>query len=194
MNIKLTTRINQQYGFHYRTLVKGEQLVKCLIRKLRRFLLTNVNIVARYNNKKISFICTTKDKIPIDQKSNVIYEITCPGCDQKYIGKTDRCLGLRMDEQGRRNDQPMYNHLINCSKFKHCCNLFMLPDTNTSKTSVNVDSHILNAVKLNHRILDNNPSRLKWAQLSFLEAYYIKRTSPRINDGLKGSKELVLFN
>ena len=174
--------------------IKGEQLVKSLIRKLRRYLILNVNIVTRYNTKKISFICTTKDKIPIEQKSNIIYEITCPGCDQKYIGKTDRCLGLRMDEHSRRIDQPMYNHLINCSKFNHFCNLFMLPDTNSSKTTVNVDSHILNAVKLNHRILDNNHSRLKWTQLSFLEAYYIKRNSPRINEGLKGSKELVLFN
>ena len=54
----------------------------------------------------------------------------------------------------------------------------------------NRKEHILNAVMNNFSIVDfcNN-----WSQLLFLEAYYIKTFQPKINEGLKASRELVLF-
>ena len=52
--------------------------------------------------------CNTKDNISAEQKSNVIYGITCPGCFKKYIGKTDRNLITRLDEHDAKVDQPMY--------------------------------------------------------------------------------------
>ena len=36
--------------------------------------------------------------MPENLRNHVIYEFQCPGCKAKYIGKTDRCLGLRLDE------------------------------------------------------------------------------------------------
>ena len=44
----------------------------------------------------------TKDSISVEQKSNVIYKITRPGCFQKYVGKTDRILITRLDEHGTK--------------------------------------------------------------------------------------------
>lgn len=41
---------------------------------------------------------TTKDQIPIPLKSGVVYEATCPQCNEKYIGKTCRHLKTRIHE------------------------------------------------------------------------------------------------
>ncbi|CAF2089070.1 unnamed protein product, partial [Rotaria magnacalcarata] len=41
---------------------------------------------------------TTKDKIPTEFRSGVIYEATCPVCNEKYIGQTCRHLKTRINE------------------------------------------------------------------------------------------------
>ncbi|CAF3951738.1 unnamed protein product [Rotaria sp. Silwood1] len=41
---------------------------------------------------------TTKDQIPTELKSGVVYEATCPQCKEQYIGKTCRHLKTRMNE------------------------------------------------------------------------------------------------
>ena len=68
---------------------KGEQLTNSLIRKLKRSFKENVKLKTIYEIDKLSMFCNTKDNIPIEQKSNVTYRITCPGCFQKYVGRTD---------------------------------------------------------------------------------------------------------
>ena len=91
--------------------VKGEQLLKQFVRKLRRYTKPNTVFVTLFDTKKFSKFCPTKDKIPRNQKANLIYQIVCPGCGEKYIGKTDRCVGTRMDEHGTREDQPLFRYL-----------------------------------------------------------------------------------
>ena len=169
---------------------KGEQLVNKCINKLRHFTKNNVVFVRLFNTKKVSTFCPTKDKIPTLQKANVIYKIKCPGRGEEYVGKTDRCLQLRLVEHGTRNDQPMFLHLSQCELFRDYVSLFSLPSIDTS-FRIEVKEHIKNAVLLNYSIVDSNTS---WSQLSFLEAFYIKRYSPSINKGLKASRELQLFS
>ncbi|CAF3195184.1 unnamed protein product [Rotaria socialis] len=41
---------------------------------------------------------TTKDKIPTELRSGVVYEATCPVCNEKYIGETCRHLKTRINE------------------------------------------------------------------------------------------------
>ena len=91
---------------------KGEQLTSSLIRKLKRSFKENIKFKMVYKTKKLSMFCNTKGSIPAEQKSNVIYRITCPGCFQKYVGKTDRNLITRLNEHGTKSDQRMYQHLI----------------------------------------------------------------------------------
>ena len=59
--------------------------------------------------------------------------------------------------------------------------------------TVNIDikEHLINEVLNNCRTIDQNNN---WLHLSFLGAYYIKALKSEINDGLKASKELYLFN
>ena len=170
---------------------KGEQLTNSLIRKLKRSFKENIKFKTVYKTNKLSMFCNTKDSISAEQKSNVIYGITCPGCFQKYVVKTDRNLIIRLDEHGAKVDQPMYQHLSNCSAFNDHIMLFTLPDAATDTTIVSKELHLHNAVINNVKILDKND---KWGQLQFLEAYYIKKLAPEINFGLKASKELQLFD
>ena len=81
---------------------EGEHLLKQCIRKLKCNCSTDI---------KISYYYTVKDKIHIAQRSSVTCQSTCPGCLQRYIGKTDCCFHMRMNEHCRKPDQPMYRHL-----------------------------------------------------------------------------------
>ena len=169
---------------------KGEQLTNSLIRNLKRSFKENVKFKMVYKTNKLSMFCNTKDSISVEQKSNVIYRITCPGCFQIYVGKIDRNLMTRLDKHGKKVEQPMYQHLSNCSAFNDHIMQFTLPDTATDTTIVSKELHLHNAVINNVKILDKKD---KWGQLQFLEAYYIKKLAPEINFGLKASKKLQLF-
>ena len=68
--------------------------------------------------------------------------------------------------------------------------LYQLPDIDTDVSTVNLQAHIASVVSDNWKILDFNTN---WVQLRFLESLYIKRLKPKINEGLKASKELLLF-
>ena len=90
---------------------KGEQLVKHCLKKIRRSLKINVKFVVIYDTKKISFYCNVKDKVPHEQRNNIVYRIKCPGCGGKYIGKSERCLICR-------NVKCLKRHVI-CVLFHH---------------------------------------------------------------------------
>ena len=172
---------------------KGDSLIRSCIRKIRKHL-KSVKLIVKYRDKKLSFFCSTKDKIPVEQNANVIYEITCPGCGGKYIGKTDRCMAIRMDEHGGKPDQPMHRHLSTCKPFYDYVSMFALPAVNQSTpTKIMMNQHFIHAVKYNYKIIDCNLYNFKWHDLELLEAYYIRTRHPVLNHGLKASKEFKLF-
>ena len=82
--------------FHY--IMKEEHTKK--IKKIRRCLKINVKFVVIYDTKKISFYCNVEDKVPHEQRNNIVYRVRCPGCGGEYIGITERCLISRMNEHG----------------------------------------------------------------------------------------------
>ena len=134
--------------------------------------------------------CSYKDHIQFQQKANVIYIITCPGCYNKYIGKTERSIITELDEHGTKADQPMYQHLTKCPQSAEYLKFYAFPDTDAINTIVSKELHLHNAVTENTKIIDNNDI---WVHLQYLEAYCIKTMSPEINVELKASKELQLF-
>jgi hypothetical protein len=170
----------------------GEGLVNKFVKKLNRLLGKKVKFIIRYDTTKISHFCSNKDPVPTLQKSSVIYKLSCPGCSQQYIGKTDRSLAFRLHEHATKPEQPMYHHLANCNGFIELVSFHGLPDClNDHPTPcVSFKDHILNAVYNNFEIIDYN---YNWSQLAFLEAFHIKNLKPSINDGLKASRELELF-
>ena len=46
----------------------------------------------------MSYFISNKDEIADLCRSNAVYEITCPGYDKTYTGKTDHCLQKRLLE------------------------------------------------------------------------------------------------
>ena len=171
--------------------MKGECLIKTLTRKLKRCFKTKaVKFTVLYQTNKVSAYCSTKDKLPREQLSNLIYKIKCPGCGSHYIGKTDRNFITRMKEQGSRDYEPMYRHLSTCSHFEDMINFCRIGSPEDNQLQVNHKLYVYNAVLDNCEIIQRHDH---WSYLCFLEAYYIKLNSPMINCGLRASKELALF-
>ena len=55
-----------------------------------------------------------KPRIPHMLQSNVVYQITCPGCNSSYVGQTTRQLQRRFREH-MGNKGPVKTHLDICN-------------------------------------------------------------------------------
>ena len=84
---------------------KGDHLTKRFIRKLDKCLNENVKFIKLYKTNKLTMFCSNKDHIQFQQKANVI----CPGCYNKYIGRTDRNIITRLDNR----EQNLISQCIN---------------------------------------------------------------------------------
>ena len=169
---------------------EGEKLVKTLKKKIKRNSSRNLRVRIIYKTTKISDFFSVKDKIPDEQKNDVIYDIQCPGCGEHYIGKTDCCFRKRMDEQGSKPDQPMFQHLEKCEQFRHIISLYALPNIDDHNYVTLKVPHISEAVWNNSKILRISRD---WLELCYLETFLIKKRKPQINHGIKAAKELLLF-
>ena len=57
-----------------------------------------------------------KDHIPELMKSYVVYQFNCPGCNDSYIGKTERNLRTRTEEHACSDEKSaIYGHIKGCS-------------------------------------------------------------------------------
>ena len=158
---------------------KGEQLLRGLKKKLKRCLnISDVRIVTRTTTTKLNMFTNMKDKTPKENKSNVVYEFTCQKCSNSYIGKTERTLLERAKEHAYKdNDSAINKHLQSCYE----------PDDLTNKTNKELVDLVVN----NTKVID---SARNWNLLLYKEALHIKRRKCVLNNGLKASKELQLFN
>ena len=51
-----------------------------------------------------------KDKVPKEDKSGVVYHITCGECESSYVGETERSLKKRLTEH-KRSSSPVGHHM-----------------------------------------------------------------------------------
>ena len=84
----------------------------------------------------------------------------------------------------------MFQYLVNCKQFLEELSILNLPISGNNITEVELNSHIMNAVHKNSKVLDYNNN---WSQLCFPEAFFIKTLKPKINAGLKSSKKIQIF-
>ena len=99
----------RSFFFHLRHSGKvGEQLLKRFLKKVKRCLNSKVKLRVLYDTKKISFYYNIRDKVPHDQKNHIIYKIKGPGCNECYIGKTERCLITRITEKKKKKRNGTY--------------------------------------------------------------------------------------
>ena len=175
---------------------KTSQLLRSFKRKLRRHLKNpNTQIKMREKTTKLCFYTNNKDKVPLLNKSHVVYKFSCPGCQSSYIGKTDRTLLTRTREHAVTDkESAIYKHLRTCEHLAFIHNLFNLPDTLSNITAPTISSnkdYVINVVQNNTTVLDFDDN---WNLLLYKEAFHIKRQSPSRNNGLKSSRELCLFS
>ena len=173
---------------------RGDFLLKSCLNKVQRFLSKPVKFITIYETKKLSYFVSNKDKLPPLSRSNVVYEVACPGCGKTYIGMTQRCLSVRLKEHATRlSSSAVGQHLSECEQVQYLASLqnkftqlndLPLPSDNLSP----IEILVLNNYKILHSTKSNN-----YNILAFLEALLIKHNKPFLNTGLKTSKELHLF-
>ena len=123
--------------------------------------------------KKAAFLFFNKDKIS-DLSQNRIYKITCPGCNNMYIGKTECCVQTHLLEHSSNiNTGAVPQHLFNCLHAQYLANLNSLHD-NLNNSSPPSQSYF------NFKIIHSckfSSSNL----LLILEALLIKLNKPEKN-------------
>ena len=139
---------------------------------------------------------STKDKIPTLSKSNVVYQIECPGCGENYIGKTDRTVNERTKEHASTDaESAMKSHIESCCHFQHLHGILSISD-NLFEDDVVVGSDpsfrkfAIHSIQNGVKILDNDPN---WNQLLYKGALWIERSNPTLNNGLKASRICAVY-
>ena len=138
---------------------KTSHLLRSFKRKLRRHLKNpNTQIIIREKTTKLCFYTNNKDKVPLLNKSHVVYNFSCPGCQSSYIGKTDRTLLTRTREHAVTDkESAIYRHLRTCEHLAFIHNLFNLPDTLNNITTPSIsgnNEYAINVVQDNTTMLD----------------------------------------
>ena len=157
---------------------------------MKRFLNTKkkIRIKTFFKTSQLRDFASTKDKVPLLSKSNVVYEVCCPGCGANYIGKTERTIRERTIEHAWSDaESPMRNHLRSCSHFRHLYDMLSLSNEEEEESPRNF---FIQSIQNEVKILDTDSN---WNQLLYKEALNIERKDPALNKGLKASRQLKLF-
>ena len=82
------------------------------------FKYTPIQVCFKGVNTLKSLLMHPKDKIPTDQKKDLVYHWECKadGCNSSYIGETSRALGKRVKEHSKSTTSAILKH---CKDFHH---------------------------------------------------------------------------
>lgn len=81
-----------------------------LLQKIRRIGQNrDIEIRTATRTEKLRQVCNNKAKMDKRSQSNVVYQITCPACNGRYVGQTSRHLHQRLQEHDRGNTA-LHNH------------------------------------------------------------------------------------
>ena len=141
----------------------GKNHIKSCFMKIRRYLNYPVKFIIIYNTKKVSYFNSITDKVPDLSRSNVIYQITCPGCNKSHTWKTDRCWHTLLSKHSTQ-----FNTSVIAKRFLQCENaLFMVDFYNQYDRLNNL------TFPYDFKILYSKTS-INTNQLLFLEALHIQ--------------------
>ena len=60
---------------------------------------------------KLTSLCKRKDHFPVLEHSNVVYQVSCIGCDSFYVGMTTRRLHQRLKEHKNNTSSALHKHV-----------------------------------------------------------------------------------
>ena len=151
-----------------------------------------IKIKTFFKTTQLKDFASSKDKVQLLSKSNVVYEVCFPGCGENYIGKTERTMRERSVEHAWSDpESPMRNHLKSCPHFNHMYGLLTIFDeTPVAEEPKNRRNFTIQSLQEQIKILDYDRN---WNQLLYKEALNIERKNPSLNKGLKASRQLKLF-
>ena len=159
------------------------------MKNLPRLIKRPCRLVVNWKTTTTNCLLSCKDKTPKEYQSSVVYSFSCPGCQQSYIGKTDRCFFTRIKEHTTCPDSEIHNHINSCEQFQHIKSLFQisLDEQNPDETlQISLCDFIFNNCatidKANH-----------WSTLLYKEALAIRHLKPQLNHGTKASRVLIIF-
>ena len=93
---------------------KSSKLLQKNIDDLCIRLCNDVKIKFVFTSCKIGRFFTTKDPLPKNLKSSIVYKFVCPSCNASYIGETQRHFKTRVAEHlGKDKCSHVYRHLLN---------------------------------------------------------------------------------
>ena len=124
-----------------------------IIQYIDKHLKEDVKFITSYNTKKMAMFCSAREKVKITKNINKIYDIQHPACKEHYIGKTDRCFVICLDEHGCRHDQPIFQYLVNCHQFLEGLSIINLLISDSNIPEVELNSHIMHAMYHKSKIL-----------------------------------------
>ena len=117
----------------------------------------------------------------------VVYEYSCPGCSERYIGKTESTMFNRTKQHAwTQKDSAVYKHFNKCEGWAHIKGVLQCD------TELMVDDKELqiNTVQSNTKVISRAEN---WQTLAFKESLKIKEKKPSLNNGIKAAKDLCLF-
>ena len=133
----------------------GEKLPESVFRNFVNVPRKNSNLFSCMIQRKLHFFLLNKDPIPVNLQSHVIYQFECPRGKVTYIGKTDRCLELRLNEHSNFRTSAVDKNLYECKHFHHIVHLFNISVYSNSEPSfIEAWYHISSPISRNTRIID----------------------------------------
>ena len=139
-----------------------------------------------FESSRISYFTSNKDRIPILSNSFVIYVYECPGCADKYIGKTETTLFNRTDQHGwTQKDSAVFKHFQKCEGWSHLRGILECHGEPVDQRSLQIQT-----VRENTKIIGRSSN---WHTVAFKESLAIKGRQPALNNGMKKAKELCFF-
>ena len=108
----------------------------------------NIDIKLAFTSSKVSSYFSTKDKMPNNLRSCVVYQFNCAFCNKSYVGETTRHYNTRVAEHLFKKSQPtsVKKHLNANLRCEQACNeaCFEILDQDDSEFRLKVKEAIHN--------------------------------------------------
>ena len=140
----------------------------------------------QFQTTKLSFFTSNKDRTPFLSSSYLVYQYSCPGCCQSYIGKTESTLFNRTLQHAWSDQKSaVYKHFRHCRAWNDIVGFLEIDGEEVDTRELQI-----NTVRQNTKIITRSDN---WLKLAFLEALAIKQYKSNLNTGIRSCKELALF-
>ena len=133
----------------------SHQVKRKLSKFCKEFCKENFNIKLVFNSLKVKNYFSSKDPVPNDLKSFLVYKFTCASCSFSYIGESCRQFKTRIEEHIKKdNKSHIFKHLHPTATCFDSCNSLCFKII--GKANSKFDLKIKEALHINWRKQQNH--------------------------------------